>query len=287
MTDPAALRASLASLTGLPGVAEASEAAREACTRLRFHEALRRRIPEAAAESRVRGSRASAALEGASLPVDVVRDRVRGAAPWPRDLDPVDAVVRAATRVTSEAESLADLVFTAPLQVVARLHVAAMSGLLPDDQVGRPRRDGESVRELVDVGEAPPAVVVDARLAALAALLTAPRDGVPVVVLAGLAHAEIATVRPFVRGNGLVARALERVVVRAGGLDPTGVAVPEVGHLGSGAGGASAYLGALTAYATGGSAGVALWLRQCAEAVVVGAVEGEAICEAVRAGRLE
>ena len=285
MTDPAALRASLAALTRLPGVAEAAEAAREACTRLRFHEALRRRIPEAAAESRVRGSRASAALEGASLPVDVVRDRVRGASPWPQGPDPVDAVVRAATRVTSETESLTGLVFSAPLQVVARLHVAAMSGQLPDDQVGRPRRDGETVRELVDLGQVLPAAVVDARLAALAALLTAPRDGVPVVVLAGLAHAEIATVRPFVRGNGLVARALERVVVRAGGLDPTGVAVPEVGHLGSGTG-APAYLGALTAYATGGSPGVALWLRQCADAVVAGAAEGEAICEAVRAGRL-
>lgn len=286
VTDPAALRASLAALAGLPGVAEAADAAREACTRLRFHEALRRRIPEAAAESRVRGARASAALDGASMPVDLVRDRVRGAVGWSSSPDPVEQVVRAATRVTSEAESLASLVFSAPLQVVARLHVAAMSGLLPDEQVGRPRRDDEPVLELVDLGEAPPAPVVDLRLAALAELLTAPRDGIPVVVLAGLAHAEVATVRPFVRGNGLVARALERVIVQAGGLDPTGVAVPEVGHLGGGAGGSAAYLGALTAYATGGGPGVALWLRQCADAVVVGAAEGEAICEAVRAGRL-
>ena len=53
-------------------------------------QALRRRIPEASAESRVRGARASAFLDGAELPVDLVRDLVRGARPWPEHLDPVE-----------------------------------------------------------------------------------------------------------------------------------------------------------------------------------------------------
>ena len=57
-------------------------------TRLRFHEALRRRIPEAAAESRVRGARASAALDGADLPVELVRELMSGARAWPDELDP-------------------------------------------------------------------------------------------------------------------------------------------------------------------------------------------------------
>ena len=43
-------------LAELPGIPEQVEAAREACTRLRWHQALRRRVPEAAAESRVRVS---------------------------------------------------------------------------------------------------------------------------------------------------------------------------------------------------------------------------------------
>ena len=47
--------------------------------------------------------------------------------------------------------------------------------------------------------------------------------------MAALTHAEIVTARPFTRGNGVVARALERAVVQAGGLDPTGVAVTEAG----------------------------------------------------------
>jgi hypothetical protein len=96
-------------------------------------------------------------------------------------------------------------------------------------------------------------------------------------------HAEVASVRPFVRGNGVVARAAERAVLQATGLDPTGVAVPEVGHL---QGGLAPYVGALAAYVTGTTEGVAVWLRHCAEAVVAGADEGMRVCAAVRTGRL-
>jgi Fic family protein len=107
----------------------------------------------------------------------------------------------------------------------------------------------------------------------------------PAVVVAALVHAEIATVRPFVRGNGLVARAMERAILQVSGLDPTGVAVVELGHRASGAGGA-AYLGALAAYGTGSPEGVELWITHCAEAIVAGAQEGVAIADAVLAGRL-
>lgn len=276
------LASALGVLTGMPGVAERAEAARAACTQLRFNEALRRRIPEAAAESRVRGAQASAALEGADLPVDRVRDHVRGALPWPEHPDPVDEVVRGAVQATAETEHVVGLVRTAPLQALARLHVAAAAGLLPEPQVGRPRTGVETSRELVDLGDAPPPDVVADRLAALAALLTATTSA-PAVVLAGLVHAEIAVVRPFVRGNGLVARAMERAVIQSTGLDPTGVAVPEAGHARAGG---PAYLGALAAYASGTSAGVGLWLQQCGEAVSEAAAEGERICAAVRAGRL-
>lgn len=278
---PQAHRA-LDALVDLPGVAAAAQRARDACTALRFHEGLRRRVPEAAAESRVRGARASAAVDGASSPLALVRDRARGAEPWPARPDPVETVVRAAVRTTSETEHLVGLVTTAPLQVLARLHVAAAGDLLPADQVGRPRAAGEACGELVDVGEAPSPDAVRRRLEGLASLLTGGWTG-PVTVLAALAHAEVATVRPFVRGNGLVARALERLVVVAGGLDPTGVAVPEAGHE---AAGTAAYAGALAAYATGRADGVALWLVASADAVTAGAAEGARVADAVRVGRL-
>jgi predicted naringenin-chalcone synthase len=102
-------------------------------------------------------------------------------------------------------------------------------------------------------------------------------------VVAVLVHAEIATVRPFVRGNGLLARAMERGIIQASGLDPTGVAVVELGH---GAGGGAAYLGALTAYGTGSPQGAALWITHSAEAIVAGADEGGRIADAILLGRL-
>ena len=273
---------SLNRLASLPGVPEQTAAAREACTRLRWHEALRRRIPEAAAESRVRGAHASAALEGANLSVDIVRDLMRGATAWPENPDPVEQVARGVVQATAETERLGPMVRTAPLQALARLHVAAASGLVEPAQLGRPRQEGEECAEFVDLGPAPAAEVVQERLAGIVDVLLA-GDQVPAVVVAAVVHAEITHVRPFVRGNGAVARAMERAVIRSTGLDPTGVAVPEVGH---GAQGGPAYLGALAAYGTGTPEGVALWLGHCSEAIVAGAEEGMRICDAVRAGRL-
>lgn len=274
--------AALLALLDLPGVRVAVDGAREACTTLRWHEALRRRIPECAAESRIRGARASAALDGAELPVDLVRDLVRGARPWPSDPDPIDEVVRGAVQATAETEHVRPLVLTSPAQALARLHVASAAGLLPPDKVGRPRQAGETSREFVDLGEPPAADEAAARVAGLLELVGA-AGPVPVPLVAALVHAEVCLVRPFVRGNGLVARAMERSVVVAAGLDPTGVSVPEVGHL---SGGGTAYLGGLTAYASGGTAGVALWLRQAAGALAAGAREGERLADAVRIGRL-
>src|SRR5665811_699174 len=87
---------SLVLLSALPGVPEATDAAREACTQLRWHQALRRRIPSAAAESRVRGARASAALDGAEIDLAVVRDLMRGATAWPVSPDPIEAMLQGA-----------------------------------------------------------------------------------------------------------------------------------------------------------------------------------------------
>jgi hypothetical protein len=269
-------------LAELPGIPEQVEAAREACTRLRWHQALRRRIPEAAAESRVRGARASGELEGASLPVHVVRDIMRGASTWSPSPDPVELTMRGVLAATAETEHVLGVVLTAPLQAMARLHTAAASGLVPDDALGRPRLAGEGCAELTDLGPAPDAAQVVVRLRAVTqVLLATPR--LPVVVAAAVVHAELATVRPFARGNAVVARALDRAVVRAGGLDPTGVAVTEAGH---GAQGGAPYLGALAAYGRGDVAGVGLWISHCCTAVQAAAAEGERVADAVLAGRL-
>lgn len=286
---PADLTPALDRLLALPGVAPAVDEAREACTRLRWHEGLRRRTPEAAAESRVRGAAASALLEGAEPAgsggsVDLVRDLVRGAVDWQaRETDPVWRVLAGAVRATAATERVGAAELRAPAQVLATLHVAAAGGLLPAGQTGRPRLPGEPCHEWVELGPAPAAEEVHERLALVHDLLAAvPAGGLPALAVAAVVHAEVVVARPFVIGNGIVARALERVVLRVGGLDPTGVAVPEVGHADRAG---TDYRGALTAYAAGGQEGVRLWLLHCAEAVGRAAAEGVRVADAVRAGR--
>jgi Fic family protein len=279
---PAEVTSAVTALASLPGIAEKVDAAREACTQLRWHNALRRRIPEAAAESRVRGARASGELDGARLSLEIVRDLMRGAVTWHDEMDPVEQVMRGVIAATAETERLGPVILNAPMQALARLHTAAAAGLVPDSELGRPRLDGEDSREFVEIGEAPPAPEARERLARVVQVLASAAT-LPVPIVAALAHAEIVTARPFTRGNGVVARAVERAVIQAGGLDPTGVAVPEMGH---GTGGGPAYLGGLTAYTRGDAAGVGLWLTHCCDAIVAGAQEGERIADAVLAGRL-
>ena len=218
------------------------------------------------------------------MDVGLVRDLMRGAAPWPPSPDPLEAVLLGAVRATAETEHIRAMVVTAPSQALARVHAAAAGHLLPERQVGRPRQAGELSLEFSDLGPSPDETVARERLSGIVELLLCARDS-PAVVVAALVHAEIATVRPFVRGNGLVARAMERAILAASGLDPTGVAVVELGHRAGGAGGA-AYLGALSAYGTGSRDGVVLWIRHCAEAIVAGAAEGGRIADAVLTGRL-
>src|SRR4051812_2608555 len=64
----------LAPLMELPGVAAASDEAREALGRVHRHRANRRGWPANAAESMVRGARASSVLDGGALSIAVDGD---------------------------------------------------------------------------------------------------------------------------------------------------------------------------------------------------------------------
>jgi Fic family protein len=273
-------------LLSLPGVSTAVDAARDACTQLRWHQALRRRTAEAAAEAKIRAARASAALAGGRFPVDLVRDVARGASTFPDDAAGRTAL--GAVRVLSEVDRLGPTWERAPAQALARLHVAAMAGVLPEEVLGRPRGPGEPAGDGADLLDprgrpvpAPDGAQLPARLSGLTDLLTAPPTS-PALVVAALALAEVATLRPFAAGNGLVARALCRAVVVGRGLDPTAVDVWEAALLAAG----PRYPLTLARYATGGADGVTAWLLMFAEAVVDGAGEGRAVCDAVVAGRL-
>jgi Fic/DOC family len=278
--------AALERIAALPGVPEAIDQARDACSRLRWHPALRRRAEEARAEAGVRAVRSGAALAGVRLPLDLVRDVARGVASFPSDA--AGRTAHGVLRAHAEAEALPPRWQRAPLQALARLHVVAAAGLVPDAVLGRPRVGGEVPGDGADLLTpsggplpAPPAAQIPGRLAALADLLAAP-PSVPALVVAGLVHAEIATLRPFVTANGVVARALCRALVVCRGLDPTGVAVWEAGLVAAG----PPYPLALARYGEGGADGIAEWLVLFAGAVVEGAAEGDRVADAVLAGRM-
>ena len=70
----------------------------------------------------------------------------------------------------------------------------------------------------------------------------------PALLVAAIAHADVATAAPFASHNGIVARALERLVLVSRGVDAKSLVVPEAGHLAHRA----AYESNLRAYRDGG-----------------------------------
>jgi len=270
-------------LAELPGVADAIGRARAACEELRWHEAFRRRWREVRAEASVRSARASAALEGAWVPVALLRDVARGAAAVPPDAQ--SRLAFGALRAAAEVERLLpplgahDAAVGPPFgQLLARLHTAATAG--PDPQTtgpGRLRGDAPP-RDLAGLGPAPSGSDVAARLDVLGDLVRTSRA--PTLVVASVVHGELLALRPFAVGSAVVARAVSRLLVAQRGLDPTGAVVADAAWVGN------EYLGAAAGFATGTATGVAAWLVACAEAVRIGADEGRSIADAVLVGRL-
>lgn len=237
----------LTALVDLPGVREAVARARDDVAEVHRHPANRRGWPATSAEASVRAARASAALDGGNpaLPADGSVD---------------DPVLAGALRV---AEALGGLLGTwqrAPLQVLARLHVLAAAGLAPEPALGRPR----------------PAAAVSTRLDGLARLI-AGGSRAPAPVLVAVVHGELLALAPFEHANGVVARAAARLTGIACGLDPKGLAVPEVAHLRR----EQEYRSAAAGFAAGGPDGIARWIVHCCATLSTGAREGHSIAEAV------
>jgi hypothetical protein len=229
----------LADLHRLEGVASAMASARDGIDVLLRDRGLRRTTPDVTGESLLRGACASAALAGSVSSEAEVREG-QG-----------DEVAQAAVRVSTQLLGLTGVLARSPVQALARIHAVAAADEAGGQQetVGRPR-DAESARRLHD----------------LAALLSRPTQA-PGLVVAAVAHAEILSARPFASHNGVVGRALERLVMVQRSVDPVSATVPEAGHLAARA----AYESRLAAYADGGRAGVHSWLLYAAEAYAAGA----------------
>ena len=222
----------LAPLLRLEGVPSAFAAARDGIDALLRDRGLRRTSPDQTAEALLVGAHASAVLEGSASTLDEVR---AGAS---------DDLAEDAVRVSVHLLSLVPTLRVAPLQALARLHALASGA----EESGRPR-DAESL----------------SRLQALGRMLA--DTSAPALLVAAVVHADLATGAPFPSHNGIVARAAERLVWVARGVDERSVLVPEAGHLALRA----AYESNLVGYRDGGTAGVHAWLRYAAEAAAKGA----------------
>jgi hypothetical protein len=244
-----------APLAGLEGVGSAAQAARDAVDVLLRDRGLRRVGSDMTAEALLRGAHASAALAGSKSAVEDVRE------------GNADGLASGAVRMTGELMALASRADKAPVQVWTRLHQLAAADLGPDAELGHLRTAAEPIPDdIPGLPPAPPAGEMWERLSALAQNLTRPTQA-PGLVVAAIVHAELAVLRPFPTANGLVARAAERCLLVARGIDPVAVTVPEGGHYVLRA----TYAPGLIDYTARGLTGVRDWLLRSCEVVTKGA----------------
>lgn len=221
-------------------------AARDSVDALLRDRGLRRTTAELTAESLLKGAAASSLLEADEPTPDPVSyaevvERLRAGRAGP--------TAAAAARLNVSLLALVPVVKRSPSQALARMHAVAAPADAPDESRGRPRRQ----------------VGIAQQMQQLSARLLAPTQA-PAVAVAALAHAELVVIAPFEGANGLVARALERLILVARGVDPTSMTVPEAGHLAL----ADSYRSALAAYAVGDAAGRHAWLSHAAAALPAG-----------------
>ncbi|WP_412540882.1 oxidoreductase [Longispora sp. K20-0274] len=237
----------LAPLLDLADIADALGGARASFDAALRHRAMRKQGGQVAVEAGLRTARASAALEGHAYDLDELR---AGTA--------LDPVVQGALRVSQALEGLAPSWPKAPRQVLARLHMLAGRGIVPDGELGRP------------TGEVDPGV--QARLDGLVGLVTGKED---TLLLAAVVHGELLALGAFGQVNGVVARAAARLTLIAGGFDLRGLLPIDVGHLDR----EPEYRGSQATFATGTPDGLRSWLKHYAAAVTRAAEETTAICD--------
>jgi hypothetical protein len=219
----------LAWCSELEGVPSAFAATRDGIDAMLRDRGMRRTSPEQTSESLLRGAHASAVLAGSASSLDEVRAGTG------------DEIAQAAVRISTEVLSLAPVVGRSPAQAFARLHALAGGSGAPASAEGA------------------------ARLRSLSQTLLATRS--PALLVAAVVHGDLLSAGAFDSHDGLVARAAERLVLVARGVDPASLVVPEAGHLALRA----AYESNLRGYRDGGRAGLHSWLLYAAEAQAKGA----------------
>ena len=253
----------LAQIAALPGVSLAVAEALEAMDSLLMDRRARTVADSLAEQSRLRGAWATSAMDGADLPLDsVLSGQIEDS--------PMGEIAARALALNAELPRLVDVFERAPLQAWARMSALVSAGIVDEALVGRPRPGSEAADPL-RLGALPPAREAADRITALGTLLVGPTQA-PALVTAAVAHGELAVVRPFAHGSGLVARGTIRAVLASRGVDPDLLSIPEGGLLGLGR---PKYVRALQAYAQGTPEGMTQWLTWFCSAVRLGAVQAK------------
>ncbi len=242
----------LAVLAADETVSAALAAARSQIDALLWRRDVRAAAADVAAASVQRGARDSATIDGADVAVV--------------DASPMGRVLEASLRLTAALPAQVDVFGRAPMQALAQLHAVVAHGFSPESELGRPR-SVDVADDPLNLGPLIPADAAANRLATLAGTLTSP-TAAPALLVAAIAHAELAVVRPFSWGSGLLARATTRLVLAQRGVDPSLFGIPEHGMVELGR---PAYVRALRAYATGTRAGVGEFIAWHATACALGA----------------
>lgn len=167
--------------------------------------------------------------------------------------------LRVADALEGGATTLVGVWQRAPLQAIARLHALAAADLTDADALGRPGPDAGR------------------RLELLGDIVTS-GTRVPAPVLAAVAHGELLTLAPFGVADGVVARAVSRLVTITTGLDPHGLGVPEMHWMRS----TNDYRAHARGFASGTPDGLAAWVIGSCRALEAGAKEALAIAEAAK-----
>jgi hypothetical protein len=177
------------------------------------------------------------------------------------DDSPMGKLSNSALGLTAEVDFHLTTFTKTPLQTWARLH----SFIDATENRGRPRTNNEVVDPL-HIGSPLPHQLIEDRLNGLVEIVTS--STAPALLVAAIAHAEIATIAPFNVGSQLISRATSRLVLQSKNVDQLKLVMPEYGFYKIGR---NSYAKGLIAYQSGTVDGVAEWVELHSQAVVIGA----------------
>jgi Fic family protein len=170
-------------------------------------------------------------------------------------------------RAGLDSEDLAEGLLTEPEPALRELHARLTRGLVAPARAGASRVTDQAVHD-ASVGRilyfTSSPDVVSSELALLAGWVASTGAREHGLVLSGVLHLELLRIHPFDAANGRLARTAARLVLRARGLDPHGLAAPEAAL-------AADSLGYHQEVAsTGRRRDVTIWLERWGEAVTAG-----------------